>query len=127
MLKLNIIQNEYYIIKRGNIEDPVKASSFKYQYHPSITNIDDIMKLKNIFFFSFQPFLIDKVKDIIKILNNKRYCPDGDITVKLIKINQGIFQHYVCYKTHYLVDRHLNNLYGVQFIINYKKKQLEYS
>ena len=95
MLKLNIIQNEYYIIKRGNIEDPVKAASFKYQYHPSTTHIDDIMKLKNIFFFSFQPFLIDKVKDIIKILNNKRYCPDGDITVKLLKINQGIFSRLI--------------------------------
>ena len=95
MLKLNIIQNEYYIIKRRNIEDPVKAASFKYQYHPSTTHIDDIMKLKNIFFFSFQPFLIDKVKDIIKILNNKRYCPDGDITVKLIKINQGIFSRLI--------------------------------
>ena len=91
MLKLNIIQKECYIRKRGNIEDPVKRASFKYQYHPSITNIDDIMKLKNIFFFSFQPFLIEKVKDIIKTLNNKRYCPDSDTPVKLIKINQDIF------------------------------------
>ena len=46
--KPNIIQNEYYIRKTGNIEDPVKKASFKYQYHPSITNIKDIMKSKNI-------------------------------------------------------------------------------
>ena len=42
--KLNIIQNECYIRKTGNIKDPVKQSSFKYQQHLSITNIKDIMK-----------------------------------------------------------------------------------
>ena len=45
--KLNIIQNDCYIQKTGNIEDPTKKASFKYRYHPSITNIKDIMKSKN--------------------------------------------------------------------------------
>ena len=46
--KLNIIQNYCYIRKTGNIEDPIKKASFKYWYHPSITYIKYIMKLKNI-------------------------------------------------------------------------------
>ena len=49
------------------------------------------MKSKNILSFSFQPVSIDKVKDIIKTLNTKKACPDGDIPVKLIKMNEGIF------------------------------------
>ena len=79
VLKLNIIQNECHIRKTANIVDPVKKASLKYQYHSSMTNIKDTMKSKNIFSFSFQPDLIDKVKEIIKLLNTKNACPDGDI------------------------------------------------
>ena len=43
------------------------------------------MRSKNISSFSFQPVLIDKVKDKIKTLNTKKACPDGHIPVKLIK------------------------------------------
>ena len=88
--KLNLIQNDCYIRKTGNIEDPLKKASFKYRYHPSISNIKD-MKSKNTPSFSFQPVSIDKVKDIIKTLNTKKACPDGDIPVKLIKMNEDIF------------------------------------
>ena len=31
------------------------------------------------------------MKNIIKTLNAKKACPDGDITVKLIKMNEDIF------------------------------------
>ena len=31
------------------------------------------------------------MKNIIKTLNTKKACPDGDITVKLIKMNEDIF------------------------------------
>ena len=48
------------------------------------------MKSKSIPFFSFQPVSIDKVKVIIKTLNTKKACPDGDISVKLIKMNEDI-------------------------------------
>ena len=72
-----------------------KKASFKYRYHPSITNIKDILKSKNIPSFSFQPVSIDKVKDIIKTLNTKKACPDGDIPVKLIKMNEDIFSRLV--------------------------------
>ena len=70
--KLNIIQNDCYIRKTGNIEDPIKKASFKYWYHSSITNIKYIMKSKKIPSFSFQPVAIDKVKDIIKTVNIKK-------------------------------------------------------
>ena len=51
-----------------------QKASFKYQYHPSIKNIKDIMKSKNISSFSFQPVSINKVKDILKTLNTKKAC-----------------------------------------------------
>ena len=85
MPKLNIIQNECYLQKTRNIDDPAKKASFKYQYHPSITNIKHIMKSKNISSFSFQSVSIDKVKDIIKTRTTKKACPDGNLPVKLIK------------------------------------------
>ena len=86
-----MIQNGCHIRKIGNIEDSVKKPSYKYQYHPSITIIKDIMKSKNISSLSFQTVSIDKVKDIIKILNTKNYCRDCDIPAKLIKSNEDIF------------------------------------
>ena len=95
MPKLNIMQNDCYIRKTGNIENPIKKASFKYRYHPSITNIKDIMKSKNIPSFSFQPVSINKVKDIIKTPNTKKVSPDGDTPVKLIKMNEEIFSRLI--------------------------------
>ena len=53
------------------------------------------MKSKDISSFSFQPVSMDKAKHIIKTLNNKKACPDGDIPVKLIKINEDIFSRLI--------------------------------
>ena len=87
-------------MKTGNIEHPVQKGSFKYEYHPSITTVKEIIKLKDIYSFSFQPVLTDKLKDIIKTLNTKKACLVGDIPVKLIKMNEDvisrlIFQNFV--------------------------------
>ena len=49
------------------------------------------MKSKNNYSFSFQHVSIDKVKDIIKTGKTKRACLDGDMTVKLITMNENIF------------------------------------
>ena len=49
------------------------------------------MKSKSNSSFSFQHVSIDKVKDIIKTVKTKKACPDGDMTVKLIKMNKDIF------------------------------------
>ena len=54
----------------------------KYQRHYEIKNISSV---------SFQPVSIDKVKDIIKTLNTRKACPDGDVPVKLIIIKEDIF------------------------------------
>ena len=53
------------------------------------------MKSKNISSFSFQPVSIDKVKDIINSLNTKKACPDSDIPVKVIKMNEDIFSRSI--------------------------------
>ena len=54
-----------------------------------------MMKSKNIPSFSFQPVSIEEAKDIIKTLNTKKACPDGDIPVKLIKMNEDIFSRLI--------------------------------
>ena len=40
---------------------------------------------------NFEPVSIDKVKDIMKNVNTKKTCPDGDIPVNLIEMNEDIF------------------------------------
>ena len=50
------------------------------------------MKSKNISSFRFHPVSIDNVKDVIKTLKTTIACSDGCIPVKLIKINEDIFQ-----------------------------------
>ena len=47
---------------------------------------------------SFQPVSIDKVKDMIKTLNTEKASPDGDIPVKLIKMNEDIFSRLIIQK-----------------------------
>ena len=53
------------------------------------------MKSKNIPSFSFQPVSVGKVKVVIKTLNTKKACPDGDMPVKLIKMNEDIFSRLI--------------------------------
>ena len=50
---------------------------------------------KNISSFSFQLVSTDNVEDIIKTLSTKKACPDGDIPVKLIKMNEDIFSRSI--------------------------------
>ena len=64
------------------IQGPESSQYNKYQRNYKIKNISSI---------SFQPVSIDKVKDIIKTLNTQKACPDGDVPVKLKKMNEDIF------------------------------------
>ena len=124
MSKLNIIQNECHVLKTGNIEDPVKKASVKYQYHPSVTDIKDIMKSKNISSFSFQPALMDKVKDIIKTRNTTKIYPDGDIPVKFTKIDEDIFLRLIFQNFNQsLVNGELHNCLKQAEIIPVLKKE----
>ena len=63
--------------------------TFKYQYHPSITNIKYIMKSENISLFSFQPVSIDK-----KSLSRRRYTCEAykNEWIHLFRINISQFQ-----------------------------------
>ena len=56
------------------------------------------MKSKNISSFSIQSVQLDKVKDIIKTFNTKKACPDGDIPVKLVKMNEHISSNLIFQK-----------------------------
>ena len=68
------------------------------------TSCEEIAKLSKKYFdeivpklncVSFQPVSTDKVKDIIKTLNTKKGCPDSDVPVKLIKMNEDIFSRLI--------------------------------
>ena len=83
-----IVQSSKWVLyyKTSVIHEKKATSSIQQK---SITNSK--WKIKNISPFNYQPVSIDKVKNIIKTLNTKKACPDGDITVKLIKMNEDIF------------------------------------
>ena len=53
------------------------------------------MESKSISSFSFEPVSVDKVKDIIKTLITKKAFLDGDIPVKLIKMQEDIFSRLI--------------------------------
>ena len=69
MPKLNIIQKECHVRKTENIKNPIKEASFKYQYHPSMTNTKDIIKSNYISSISLHSVSIDKVN----LLTLKRF------------------------------------------------------
>ena len=96
----SVIQNDCHIKKNTNDRGSSKKTLLKYQDYPSITNIKDIMKSENFSSFSFQPVVIDKVKDITETLNTKKVCLDSDMLVKLINMNEDIFSR--------LIFQHLN-------------------
>ena len=92
MPTLSVIQNKCYIRKTENIEDSVKKSIIQVSESSYYNKYQRHYEIKNIFSASFQPVLIDNVKDTIKALNTKKACPDGDVPVKPIKMNEDIFQ-----------------------------------
>ena len=79
------MQNKCYTRKTQDIENPVKKKAL-FQYN----QYQRCYAVKNISSLSFLPVSIAKVKDIIKTLNTKKACPDGDIPVKLMKMNEDI-------------------------------------
>ena len=82
------------------------------------------MKSKNISSFSFQPVSIDKVKDITKTLNTKKACPNGDIPVKLIKMNGDIFSRLIFQNFHQsLVNREFPHFLKQAEVIHVFKKE----
>ena len=77
-------------ITNPNIADPVFCGIKKYQNHPSILKIKEMMGKKNlIFFLKF----IDRKK-----LNSNKACQRNNIPVKIIKENINIITDLICNK-----------------------------
>ena len=53
------------------------------------------MKSKNNSSFSLRDVSVDKVKYIFKTLNTKKVCPNGDVPVKLIHMNEDMFSRLI--------------------------------
>ena len=77
-------------ITNPNIADPVFCGIKKYQNHPSILKIKEMMSKKNLkFFLKF----IDRKK-----LNSNKACQGNNIPVKIIKKNINIITDLICNK-----------------------------
>ena len=72
---------------QGSSKKSIIQGSEPFQYNKYQRDYET----KKVTSISFKPVSIDKVKYVIKILNTKKACPDGDVPVKLIKMNEDIF------------------------------------
>ena len=68
---------------------------------------------------------MDKVEDIIKTLNTKEAYPDGDMPVKLVKMNENIFSRLIFenFNQSLVNDEFSNCLKQVEFIPVFKKEE----
>ena len=78
----------------SHLDDPILKAIAKYENHPSILRIKNFMKENDLnFYFEF----VDKPKNFKEInkLDGKKTCQEHDIPVKLIKLNKGLFSHFI--------------------------------
>ena len=96
----NITQNlkiDSHLVKIAgnlNISDPVSKAIKKYKKYPSIIEIKEKMKSKNMS-FSFSFVTKETILNELRKLNPKKACQESDIPVKIIKENLDIVSNFV--------------------------------
>ena len=79
---LNVEPDEYYLSDTGNLSNPVEIAIRKFENHPSVQAIKQIISVNKDFYFSNTD-----VSDILKettVLNNKKNGTFGNIPTKLL-------------------------------------------
>ena len=79
---LNVEPEEYYLSDTGNLSNPVEIAIRKFENHPSVQAIKQIISVNKDFYFSNTD-----VSDILKettVLNNKKNGTFGNIPTKLL-------------------------------------------
>ena len=103
-------------ITNPNITDPVFCAIQKYEKHPSILKIKEMMGTNNLsFFFKF----IDRKKifNELQKLKSKKACQGSDIPVKIIKENIDII-------TDFIYNNFNNSLFSSYFPSNLKNADI---
>ena len=90
---LNIEKDKSIFCDTGHGTDPLLRAIKKYSKHPSILRIRQYFK--NPTEFSFVPVDKDVMAKEIKNLNINKATPQDDIPVKILKLNNDIFSHYL--------------------------------
>ena len=79
---LNVEPDEYYLNDTGNLSNPVEIAIRKFENHPSVQTIKQIISVNKDFYFSNTD-----ISDILKettALNNKKNGTFGNIPTKLL-------------------------------------------
>ena len=91
---LNIDNNPQDNITNSNITDPVFYAIQKYEKHPSILKIKEMMDTNNLS-LSFKSTDRKKIFNELQKLKSKKTCQRSDIPVKLIKENINIITDFI--------------------------------
>ena len=91
---LNIDSNLGDNITNPNITDPVFCAIQKYEKHPSILKIKEMMGTNNLS-FSFKCIDRKKIFNELQKLKIKKACQGSDIPVKIIKENIDIITDFI--------------------------------
>ena len=113
---LNIDNNLGDNITKPNITDPVFCAIQKYEKHPSILKIKEMMG-KNNLSFSFKFTDRKKIFNELQKLKSKKACQISDIPVKIIKENINII-------TDFIYNNFNNSLFSSYFPSNLKNADI---
>ena len=116
MPNLNIDNNLGDNITNLNITDPVFCAIQKYEKHPDILKIKEVMGTNNL---SFSLKFIDRKKifNELQKLKSKKACQGSDIPVKIIKENIDII-------TDFFYNNFNNSLFSSYFSSNSKNADI---
>ena len=113
---LNIDSNLGDNITNPNITDPVFCAIQKYEIHPSILKIEEMMGTNNLS-FSFKFIDRKKIFNELQKLKSKKACQGSDIPVKIIKENIDII-------TDFIYNNFNNSLFSSYFPSNLKNADI---
>ena len=103
-------------ITNPNITDPVFCAIQKYEKHPSILKIKEMMGTNNLS-FSFKFIDRKKIFNELQKLKSKKACQGSDIPVKIIKENIDII-------TDFIYNNFNNSLFSSYFPSNLKNADI---
>ena len=113
---LNINNNLGDNITNPNITDPVSCAVQRYEKHPSILKIKEIIGTNNLS-FSFKFIDRKKIFNELQKLKSKKACQGSDIPVKIIKENIDII-------TDFIYNNFNNSLFSSYFPSNLKNADI---
>ena len=123
---LNIDNNLGDNITNPNITDPVFCAIQKYEKHPSILKIKEMMGTNNLS-FSFKFIDRKKIFNKLQKLKSKKTCQISDIPVKIIKENINVITDFIYnnFNKHCLVHIFHQILKNADITPVFKKKNPE--